>query len=142
MYEQGSKKLAVIAGAGSAFDDDYWILGAGVGYYVIDGLELGITWEKWFSGNPEFDQVTPDLTYVFITSSRVDPYVGVLYRRLFIDGLDDLSGVGARAGINIEISPRAYLGLGAIYVDYTSCDEDIYVDCSESYTELTLNFLF
>ena len=25
MFEQGSKKLTVIAGAGSAFDDDYFI---------------------------------------------------------------------------------------------------------------------
>ena len=142
MYEQGSKKLTVIAGAGNAFDDDYFILGAGAGYYIIDGLELGLTWEKWFSGDPEFDQVTPELTYVFINSSRVDPYVGVLYRRLFIDGLDDLSGIGARAGVNIEINPRTYLGVGAIYVDYISCDEATYVDCSESYPELTLNFIF
>jgi hypothetical protein len=59
-----------------------------------------------------------------------------------LDGLDDLSGIGARAGVNIEFNPRTYLGVGAIYVDYISCDEATYVDCSESYPELTLNFIF
>ena len=107
-FSQGSKRLSVIVGAGESFDDDYFIVGAGFGYYVIDGLELGINYQKWFSGDPEFDQVTPEITYTYETGTKIDPYVGVLYRRLFIDGLDDLSGIGGRAGVNIGLNERAY----------------------------------
>jgi hypothetical protein len=142
LFAKGNKRISIIAGAGESFDDDYFILGAGFGYYVIDGLELGINWQRWFSGDPEFDQVTPEITYVYSTDSVIDPYVGVLYRRLFIDGLDDLSGIGARAGVNIALGPRAYIGVGGVFIDYKSCDEETYVDCSESYPEITLSFLF
>ena len=141
-YAQGSMRLSVIGGAGESFDDDYFILGAGVGYYVLDGLELGLNYQYWFSGDPDFHQVTPELTYVFSNPSSVDPYVGVLYRRLFIDGLDDLSGIGTRAGVNITLNDRAYLGVGVVYVDYKSCDEETYTDCDETYPEITLSFAF
>lgn len=142
MYSQGTMKLSVIGGFGESFDDDYIILGAGAGYYIIDGLELGLNYQYWFSGDPDFHQVTPELTYVFRHPSSIDPYIGILYRRLLIDGLDDLSGIGGRAGVNITLNDRAYLGVGAVYVDYKSCDEETYVDCDETYPELTLNFTF
>lgn len=142
MYDQGSLRLSIIGGAGESFDDDYLILGGGVGYFVIDGLELGLNYQYWFSGDPDFHQVEPQLTYVFEHPSSIDPYVGVLYRRLLIDGLDDLSGIGGRAGVNITLNPRTFLGIGAVYVDYKSCDEETYVDCDETYPELTLGFAF
>ena len=41
-FQKGRQSVALIVGSGSSFDEDYIVLGAGYGYYVLAGLELGI----------------------------------------------------------------------------------------------------
>ena len=41
-FSKNSTSVGVVLGSGSAFDDNYVILGLSVGYYVVNGLELGI----------------------------------------------------------------------------------------------------
>jgi hypothetical protein len=139
-FTQGSKRVTVIAGAGSSFDENYAILGVGAGYFLTDGLEIGINWQTWLGGDPTINQITPELTYVFRNKSNFDPYVGVLYRRTFIADRDDLSAYGARAGINFSTGPRSYIGFGMVYLDYKDCSVTKYSDCSDSYPEIAFGF--
>ena len=142
LYEQGSKRVSVVAGVGQSFDDDYLILGAGVGYFVLNGLELGVNWQIWLVGDPTINQITPELTYVFRTRSIFDPYLGGMYRWTFISEYDDLAAWGGRAGVNIATGESSYVGIGAVFLDYVDCAESVYQSCSEVYPEFTFAFAF
>ena len=113
-FSQGSQAVSVIAGAGSAFNDDYIILGVGYGYYVINGLELGIDAQFWMSGDPSINKLSPQIRYVFTQPKKVKPYIGAFYRRTFIDGLEDLDSVGYRAGLNFMGQGNFFFGVGAV----------------------------
>lgn len=139
-FSQGSQAVSVIAGAGSAFNDDYIILGVGYGYYVINGLELGIDAQFWLSGDPSINKLSPKVTYVFTQPERIKPYVGAFYRRTFIDGLDDLDSIGYRAGLNIMGQGNFFFGIGAVYEDYRDCNETTYSSCSNTYPEILFSF--
>ena len=64
-FDKGSSNLVISAGSGSAFSDDYIILGLGYGYYLANGFQLGIKFDFWLDGSPSIYQVTPDIQYVF-----------------------------------------------------------------------------
>ena len=64
-FSANSTAVGVVLGSGSAFNDDYLILGVGVGYYVVDGLELGIDLHHCFSGDPSITKLSPQIRYVF-----------------------------------------------------------------------------
>jgi len=139
-FQQGNQVVSIIAGAGSAFGDDYLILGGGYGYYVIDGLELGIDAQFWLSGDPSITKVSPKINYVFTQPKTVKPYVGAFYRRTYIDGLEDLDSIGYRAGLNFMGQGNFFFGLGFVYEDYQDCIETVYTDCSNTYPEITFSF--
>ena len=139
-FSQGSQSLSIIAGSGRAFSDDYVILGLGYGYYVLDGLELGIDAQFWLSGDPSINKLSPQVRYVFTQPERIKPYVGAFYRRTYIDGLEDLDSVGYRAGLNFMGQGSFFFGLGVVYEEYRSCDETIFRDCSDTYPEILFSF--
>lgn len=139
-FSQGSQTVSVIAGSGRAFNDDYLILGLGYGYYVLDGLELGIDAQFWLSGDPSINKLSPRVTYVFTQPDRVKPYIGGFYRRTYIDGLDDLDSLGYRAGLNFMGQRNFFFGLGFVYEEYRSCTETVYRDCSDTYPEILFSF--
>ena len=41
-FSSGTTSFGIIASSTRQFNNDYVVLGVSVGYYVIDGLELGI----------------------------------------------------------------------------------------------------
>jgi len=47
-FSKNSTSVGVVVGSGSSFNDNYIILGVGVGYYVFQGLEIGIDLQHWF----------------------------------------------------------------------------------------------
>ena len=57
-FSKNSTSVGVVLGSGSAFNDNYVILGVGVGYYVLKGLEIGIDVQHWFSGDPSITKVS------------------------------------------------------------------------------------
>jgi hypothetical protein len=134
-FSQGSKRVSVILGAGNSFDESYVIVGVGAGYYVLDGLEIGLNWQTWLGGDPRINQLTPEITYVFRNKTSLDPYIGALYRKTWISGYDDLSAYGGRAGVFMPAGPRFYIGVGAVYLKYTGCSESVYRDCEDVYPE-------
>ena len=139
-FQQGSQNVSIVAGAGSAYGDDYIILGAGYGYYLIDGLELGIDAQFWLNGDPSITKLSPQIKYVFTQPKTVKPYVGAFYRRTFTDGLEDLDSIGYRAGLYFMGQGNFFFGAGVVYEDYQDCSETIFTDCSDTYPEILFSF--
>ena len=137
-FARGSVRLSVLIGTGWTTTDEYLILGAGVGYYIADGLELGVDYEAWLFGSPVMQRLSPGVRYVFHMVPVLKPYVGGFYRHTFIgDDYSDLNYLGARAGA--FIAPKrggVYFGLGAVYERLLSCTDNAYFKCDNVYPEL------
>ena len=97
-FEKGGSRVSVVVGSGYTLDESYIILGLGAGYFVLDGLELGLDGQVWMGGDPDIYKLKPQATYILPIQSRLRPYGGVFYSRIFIDGYDDLDTAGARGG--------------------------------------------
>jgi hypothetical protein len=141
-FEQGNLQGSVAVGTGTAFSQDYVILGIGAGYYVLDGLLVGARVDGWFGNSPSIYQLTPEVRYVINALPSLKPYVGAYYSRTFYEGLPDLDALGARVGVYIPLGGRVFLGGGIAYERLQDCDESVYRDCSRTYPELSLMFSF
>jgi hypothetical protein len=139
-FSKGSTSLGVVAGSGSFNNDNYIILGVGVGYYVLPGLELGIDVQHWFSGDPSITKVSPQIRYVFTQPKVIKPYVGAFYRRTFIASLDDADSYGYRAGAYFSSNSGVYIGGGVVYEEYKGCSR--FVECSNTYPEILFSVSF
>ncbi len=140
-FSVGSKSLGVVVGSGRAFDDNYTIIGAGFGYHVVDGLQLNIQAQTWLGGDRDIDKITPGVQYVFSREQKFKPYLGAFYTRSYIENFDDQNSAGLRAGAIFSTSSNFYVGFGIVYEDYLDCDENRFVDCDDTYTELSIAFL-
>ncbi len=141
-FKKGSVRVSVVAGSGQAFSNDYIIIGLGAGYYVQNGLELGLDGEAWLSGDPDIYKLSPQAKYILPTQSRLRPYIGVFYNHLFIDHVDDLESIGGRGGVYFIQKTQWFFGVGVVYESYLNCDEKTYGSCDDIYPELTLSFTF
>ncbi len=142
MFGQGRTYFSLMVGSGSAFDNNYFIIGAGATHYVIDGLGVGFSFESWSGGGAGITRYAPFAQYVFYRTSPVQPYVGGFYRHTAVDGLPGINSVGARAGIYIPAGPNAYVGVGFVYESYLDCQESVYGPCNSTYPDLSLTFAF
>lgn len=144
-FSKNSTSLGVFVGSGRAFDDDYIILGVGVGYYVTEGLELGLDLQRWFSGEPTITKVSPQIRYVFTRANPVKPYVGAFYRRTSFDEfdgieIDDQDSFGYRVGAYFSSGNRVYVGAGVVYEEYEDCSR--VTDCSTTSPEILFTVSF
>ncbi len=145
-FSKNSTSVGVVLGSGSAFNDNYIILGAGVGYYVVRGLELGIDVQHWFSGEPSITKVSPQIRYVFTQPKVIKPYLGAFYRRTYFGdfngiNIDDQDSFGYRAGVYFSTNNRVYIGGGVVYEEYKDCDAFV-DDCSTTYPEILFTVSF
>ena len=138
-FSKNSTTLGIVVGSGTAFNDNYIILGVGVGYYLVDGLELGIDVQHWFSGDPAITKVSPQVRYVFTQPKVVKPYVGIFYRKTYIESLRDYDSFGYRAGAYFSSNNGVYIGGGIVYEDERDCP---FVDCSNTYPEILITVSF
>ena len=138
-FARGSKRLSLLLGTGSNVANEYLVLGAGLGYYFIDGAEIGLDYEVWFLGTPVMHRVSPELRYVFEMVPTVKPYVGAFYRHSFVNGLDDLDSIGGRLGA--YFSPphgRVYIGGGIAYDHVLACDSSGFIECDIIHPEIAI----
>jgi hypothetical protein len=142
VFSQGRTHFVVSGGTGYAFDETYLVLGLGVSYYVIDGLNVGLTIESWSGSDPRLVKVTPSAQYVFHRVPVLKPYVGGFYRRTYVEGRSDLDSFGGRAGVYLEAGRNAYLGVGAVYESYADCSSSVYRSCSSTYPEVSFTVAF
>ena len=140
---QGSLGLSIGVGSASGLDGNYLVLGAGVSYFIINGLALGLDGDVWLLEEPHIYTLTPQVEYVLYFVPVVQPYVGAFYRHYFLaDGFDDLNSVGARAGVYLGAGSGSYLGLGALYEKFVGCDSSVFSDCDSLYPELSIAISF
>lgn len=142
MFGQGRTQFSLGGGNGYAFGNNYFVIGASVSYYVLDGLGIGLSVEKWSRGNPGITKYSPFAQYVFFQGSSVMPYVGAFYRHTVVDGLPDINSVGERAGINIVSGSNAYISFGFVQEVYLNCQKAVYRTCSETYPDFAVTFGF
>lgn len=141
-FGQGRTHIFITGGTGYAFDESYFVLGAGVSYYLFDGLGLGLSYESWSGSDPGITKVTPSVQYVFYQTGALKPYVGGFYRRTEIDGLPSLDSVGARVGAYFRAGSNTYIGFGAVYESYQDCTPSVYRKCESTYPELSFTVAF
>jgi len=72
-FAKGKVRVGFYAGAGSTYNQSYMILGAGMGYYVLNGLEFGVDVEGWLFKDPTIWKVTPQVRYVFWQMNPIRP---------------------------------------------------------------------
>jgi hypothetical protein len=140
-FSQGRTHLFVGGGSGQAFSDTYFVISAGVSYYVLDGLGVGLAYEQWTGGDPSMYKITPSVQYVF-QQYPLKPYLGAFYRRTSVDNLPDLDSVGGRAGVYFQAGRNAHVGIGAVYESYLDCSKATYRDCDSAYPEVSFTFSF
>ena len=141
-FKEGSLRVSIVVGSGQTLGNDYTIIGLGAGYYVKDGLELGVDGEAWLGGDPDIYKLSPHANYILPTQSRLRPYVGAFYNHLFIDHYDDLDTIGGRGGVYFMQDEQWFIGIGAVYESYLDCDEKTYNSCEDIYPEITFSFSF
>lgn len=139
-FSKGATTIGIVAGSGTAFRDDYIIFGVGAGYYLIDGLELGIDVQHWFGGDPAITKVSPQIKYVFAQPKVVKPYIGAFYRTTYIENLDNENSFGYRAGAYFSGNNGVYIGGGIVYEEYQDCAA--FVECSNTYPEILVSVSF
>jgi hypothetical protein len=137
-FGKGGVRTSIIGGWGHTLNDDYFILGAGAGYYMIDGLEIGLELETWLGDGPGIHKISPEVRYVLYPAPSLKPYAGAFYRRTIIERFDDIDSFGFRAGVFQETGNGSYFGVGVVHEILLNCDKDEYSSCTETYPEIVL----
>ncbi len=143
-FAAGSPRLSLTAGTAWSAHDTYIILGVGVGYFFINGLEVGLDYEAWVAASPALQRLSPELRYVFYFVPTVKPYVGAFYRHTFVgSGFPDFDQLGVRGGIYIAPPHNHFYGGGGlVYEHVLDCGPLVIANCDSVYPELFLGFRF
>lgn len=146
-FSAGSLRLGLLVGYTSVtqgFEDTSWlILGGGLGYYALDGVEVALDSSFWVIGEPFIATITPGVRYVFHQLPLLKPYVGTFYRRYFVSKFSDTDAVGARAGLLFMTGKSSYFGAGLVYEHLFEKTDDAYFGENDYwYPELTLSLSF
>ncbi len=138
-FEQGNSRLSIILGTVNQGGDTAWVVGAGYGYYITDGLEVGLEAEHWFNSEPSVSKVSPQARYVLWMVPVLKPYVGAFYRHWFVSDFDDVDSIGARGGVFWVSGGGSFFGVGAVVEQAVSgCEEE----CTDIYPEVALSIAF
>jgi hypothetical protein len=138
-FDRGHFGLSVGGGSQTTLGYSYIVIGAGVGYYVLDGVELGASGIEEFGSGPNIAKLSPSLRYVaqpLVGVWPVIPYVGTFYNHWFVGGGNpDEDTVGSRAGL-LYVSGQLVLGLGvAVERVVSTCT----MDCTLVYPDFTIS---
>lgn len=138
-FDRGKFGLGIYGGSQTTLDHRYFAVGGSVGYFVLDGVEVGLGALHMFGDGPSISKLTPSLRYIaqpLVGKSPVIPYVGVFYNHWFIgDDLADVDTLGTRGGL-VYVSGQLVLGLGVVYEHVVS---ECVTDCSSVYPDFTIS---
>jgi hypothetical protein len=141
VFGKNSISVGGLVGSGSIDNgynsNNYFIVGAEVNYFVIDGFSVGVGATHWFGNEPTLTEYYFPLTYYIDTSSKIYPYVGVTYKYTsYSKYIDNYSSVVTRGGVAYRVS-FGYISFGYAYDK--SLDDNI---DDRSYPELTFGIVF
>ena len=139
-FDEGNVIATVALGNGRFFNENYLIIGGGVGYFVADGIEVGLDADIWTGGNRSVYELTPKITYVHDFSPKLKPYIGAFYNRTYIEDFDDSDAMGYRVGVYIPTDKKIYFGFGVVSTELQDCTNSIFTNCSDTYTEISVIF--
>ena len=139
-FEQGRVRVALGGGSGGSFGNRYFVISYGVGYFVLDGWEIGIDAEHWFGEDPSLHKLSEQTRYVFHMVPMFKPYIGAFHKHWFIgDDIDDIDTIGGRLGGFFVVGGHFFLGGGVVHeIIVSDCD----MDCSETYPEFVFSATF
>lgn len=141
-FEQGKFSLGIGGSLQLSGDHAVFVASLGLGYYVLDGLEVGVGTAAYIGAKPFIWQVTPGVKYVFWMVPVVHPYLGAFYRHWFVRAEPDFDTVGGRLGVLIVPTPSPVVaGIGVAYerVIHPPCRGE---GCAFIYPELTFSISF
>ncbi len=143
-FARGATSLALMVGAAEQLQRNYTLISARAGYYFVDDVEASVALDAWFGNDPRIYKLTPELRYVYSAPRNVKPYVAGFVARSFYQGgaVPDADSYGARAGAYFPLSRRSFLGLGLVHERFSNCDAQVYGDCRQTFSELSLHFVF
>lgn len=141
-FTQGKTRISASVSNTRAYNSNYVQIGLGAGYFLLDGLELGLDARSWLGGDLNIYEMTPSVTYVYTSLQAIKPYGGLLYRKTFIEDREDRSAYGARAGLYLEQSQNLVLRAGVAAIRYQSCYAGTNSDCTEIYPEVSAGLYF
>lgn len=137
MLERGSGVISLKGGLVSVDDEDYSIAGANIGWFVLDGLKIGLAYERWFEGEPNIDKLSVDANYYLPVSDRIRPYLGAFYAQNYGNSEDIGTSYGFRGGV-LFYTPQASIGLEWNHETFNECP----TGCERSYPMVVLGFSF
>ena len=136
IFAKGKFNGRLVGGFGSSYGSDYFILGAGLNYNILDGLYAGLDFETWLGGTPSINNLSPSIGYVFWQVEKVKPYLAGFYRKTWVGGdWSDLEHLGARFGVYFA-SGRTWIGIGGVY-EYLLTD-GVYAEQSNVYPQVSV----
>ena len=141
-FEEGTVRASLGVGTGTLGEQRYFILGPGLGYFVLDGLELELDSELWFVGDPSLFVLSPGIRYTVTQLGDFMPYIGGFYKHAFIKGIDDTDSLGARIGVSWDLGPNIMASGGAVFEYDLGCESSPQADCSRWLPEVGLSLLF
>lgn len=131
-FAKGRSRLSLSGGTTNQFNTSYIVIGGGYGYFVANGLELGLDAAFYFGDDPSISVVSPNVRYIVWQAGAIKPYVGVFAQRQFLGeyrgvDLDDIDSVGARGGI-VWSTGRSFLTLGLAYSQVVDCESHTQIE--------------
>ena len=137
-FSQG--RFRISGGGGTTFGGGGFVLALGFGYFVLDGLEVGLDGDIWLGGKVLQGSLAPQVRYLLPYLYPAVPYVGIFYRHIFIEKpWDDQDFFGGRIGLLISIDRRFMIG-GGIVMQYAL--QDYGQERFDYYPEIAFNFTF
>ena len=142
-FERGTTSLALMLGVAEQLQRNYTLVAGRAGYYFVDDVEASVALDAWLGNEPKIYKLIPELRYVYSAPRNVKPYVAGFVARSFYEGsVADSTSYGARAGAYFPLGRRSFLGLGLVHERFKDCDPRVYGDCRQTFSELSLHFVF
>jgi hypothetical protein len=126
-YDRGQRSVQIILSSVRFNSRTSFVAGAGIGYFVLPGLELSVTGEVVFRDDPSLALIAVESRYIlFPVDWNLRPFVGAFYRRWLIgNGYDDLAGVAGTFGVISRHIRGAEIGIGtAVERIVSGCSRD------------------
>lgn len=139
IFSQGRASLGIKLGSVSVSNENYTVAGFSGNYFVIDDISVGLGYERWFSGSPSIQKISAESSYFIPVDEKVRPYVGLLYRHIYVSNADNINAYGYRAGLAI-VNQNLLVSGGIVQERYES--RTAIFDKTHTYAEVVVSFFF